>query len=105
MWVVPINGQSNPSCVGLGFCRHRLQEHSGAPNSLDVSCQCLGSCLVWPIHKTNRSFGRVINVKSVGHMNEGHSKMHWYQLDVGLILIKDHCIDSSFGKRIWQGLI
>src|SRR5262249_22308323 len=98
------NGESNLSCVSLGRCRDRFQEHSGASDSLFISGQSISSSLVWPVHETDRSSSRVIDVKSVGHMDEGHSKVHRYQFDIRLILIKDNPIHSSFREGIWKGL-
>src|SRR5262249_45585744 len=104
MRVIPINRESDLSCVSLGRCRDRLQEYSGASDSLHISGQSINSSLVWPIHETDRCSSRVIDVKSVGHMDEGHSKVHRYQFDIRLILIKDDRIYASFGEGIWKGL-
>src|SRR5262250_1798076 len=82
MRVVPINRQPNPSCVGLGFCGDRLQEPSGASDPFQISGQRICSFLIWPTQETNRCSSRVIDMKSVRHMDKGHSKMHRYQLDV-----------------------
>src|SRR5215468_8274239 len=104
MRIVPVNRESNLSYVSLGRCRDRLQENSGAPDSLDISRQSINSSLMWPVHEADRSSSRVIDVKSVGHMDEGHSKVHRYQFDIGLILIKDNPIHSSLGECIRKGL-
>jgi len=37
-------------------------------------------------------------------MDEGHSKVHRYQFDIRLILIKDNSIHSSLGEGIRKGL-
>src|SRR5215469_7979000 len=89
MRVVPVNRESDLSCVSLGRCRDGFQKYSGASDSLHISGQNINSSLVWPAHETDRSSSRVIDVKSVGHMDEGHSKVHRYQFDIRLILIKD----------------
>src|ERR1700750_1537684 len=74
MRIIPVYGESNFVCVNLGRCRDRLQEYSGASDSLDISGESTSSSLVWPIHETDRSLSRVIDVKSVGHLDEGHAK-------------------------------
>src|SRR5215469_9825639 len=104
MWIIPVNRESDLSCVNLGRCRDRLQECSGSPDSFDISGHSLNSLPVWPVHKTDRSSSRVIDVKGVGHMDEGHSKVHRYQFDIRLILIKHNSIHSSFGEGIRKGL-
>jgi len=104
MRIIPVNGEPNLSCVGLGYCRDRFQEYSGTSNSLDISGQSINSSLVWPVHEADRSSSRVIDVKSVGYMDEGHSKVHRYQFDIRLILIKDNPIHSSLGEGIRKGL-
>src|SRR5262249_22764332 len=87
MRIMPVNGESNLACVSLGRCRDRLQESSGVPDSLEISGQSINSSLVGPVDETDRSASRVIDVKSVGHMDEGHAKVHRYQFDIWLILI------------------
>src|SRR5215510_13989106 len=72
MRIIPVNRESDLSCVSLGGCRDRLQEYSGASYSLHISGQSINSRLVWPVHETDRSLPRVIDMKSVGHMDEGH---------------------------------
>jgi len=59
---------------------------------------------VCPVYETDRSSSRVIDVKSVGHMDEGHSKVYRYQFDIRLILIKDNPIHASFRQRVRKGL-
>jgi hypothetical protein len=98
--IVPVNGEPNLFCVSLGYCRDRLQEYSGASYSLHISGQSINSSLVWPVHETDRCSSRVINVQSVGHMNEEHSKVHRYQFDIGLILIQDDPIHSGLREGI-----
>src|SRR5262245_30606713 len=100
MLIIPVNRESNVSGVSLGRCRDRLQEYSGAPDSLDISGQSINSSLMWPVHETDRSSSRVIDVKSIGHMDEGHPKVHRYQFDIRLILIKDNPIHCSLGESI-----
>src|SRR5262245_43717375 len=78
MRILPVHVESNLACVRLGRCRDRLQEYSGAPDSLDISGQSLTASLVGPVDETDRSSSRVIDVKSVGHMDEGHSQVHRY---------------------------
>src|SRR4029077_9452693 len=56
------------------------------------------SSLKWPVDETDRSSSRVINVKSVGHMDEGYPKVHRYQFDVRLILIQDEPIHSALER-------
>src|SRR5882672_11969264 len=104
MRIIPVNGGPHLGCVGLGYCRDRLQEYSGASDSLDISGQSINSSLIWPVNEADRSSSRVINVKSVGHMDEGHSKVHRYQFDIRLVLIKDNSIHSSLGEGIRKGL-
>src|SRR5262249_36822182 len=52
MRIIPVNRESNLSCVNLGRCRDRLQEYSGAPGSLHISGQSISSSLIWPVHET-----------------------------------------------------
>src|ERR1700722_2513090 len=104
MRIIPVNGEPNLACVRLGHGRARLQDYSGESDSLDISGNSISSSLVLPIHETDRSASRVINVKRVRHMDEGHSKVHWYQFNIRLILIKDNPIHSSFGEGIRKGL-
>src|ERR1700758_1148133 len=105
MRIIPVNGEPRLFCVSLGCCRDRLQEFSAAPDSLHISGQSIYSCLVWPVHETDRSLSRVIDVKSVRHLDEGHAKVHRYQFDIRLILIKDKTVHSSFGEGGRKGLI
>jgi hypothetical protein len=46
----------------------------------------------------------VIDVKSVGHLDEGHPKVDRYQFDIRLILIKDKAVHSSLGESIRKGI-
>jgi len=85
---------------GVGYCRDRLQEYSGASYSFHISGQSINSSLVGPAHETDRCSSRVINAQSVGHMNEGHSKVHRYQFDITLILIQDDPIHSGLREGI-----
>ena len=103
MRIIPVNRESDLSCVSLGRCRNRLQEYSGAPDSLDISGYRINSSLVWPVHETDRCSSGVINVESVGHLDEGHSKVYRYQFDIRLILIKDDPIYSRFREGIRKG--
>src|SRR5215469_13757067 len=103
MRIIPVNCESDFSCVSLGRRRDRLQEYSRTSHSLHISGQSINSNLVWPVHETDRSSSRVIDVKSVGHMNEGHSKVPRYQFDIRLILVKDNPIHASIGEGIGKG--
>src|SRR5215468_7254970 len=69
MRIIPVNREANLSCISPSRCRDRLQKHSGAPYSLDISGQSINTSLVWPVHETDRSSSRVIDMKSVGHMD------------------------------------
>src|SRR5215469_8864694 len=104
MWIIPVNRESDLSCVRLGRCSDRLQEHSGTSNSFHISGCGIKSSLVWPFHEADRSSSCVIDVKSVGNLDEGHSKVHRYQFDIRLILIEDKTIHRSLGERIRKGL-
>src|SRR5262250_1726750 len=104
MRIIPVNREPYLSCISLGGCRYWPQEYSGLSDSLHISGQSINPRVVWPINETDRSPSRVIDVKSVGHMDEGHSKMHRYQFDIRLVLIKDNPIHSSLVEGIWKGL-
>src|SRR5262249_3664561 len=103
MRIIPVNREPNLFCVGLGYCRDRFQKHSGASDSLHISGQSINSSLVWPVHETDRCSSGVINVESVGQLDEGHSKVYRYQFDIRLILIKDDPIYSRFREGIRKG--
>src|SRR5262245_32255965 len=101
--IMPVNRESHLACVRLGRCRDRLEESSGAPDSLEISGQSSNANLVGPVDETDRRASRVIDVQSVGHMDEGHAQVHWDQFDIRLILIKDHPIHSSLREGIRKG--
>src|SRR6202000_1733244 len=92
MRIIPVNREPNLACVRLGHSRARFQEISGESYPLDISGNCISSSLVLPPHETDRCASRIVDVKRIGHMDEGHSKMHRYQFNIGLILINDNPI-------------